>query len=135
MKRSIAALVLAAFLFALFGCAEPAEPAFVDTLPCNAQSGYTWVIFKSAGNTGDIDAEQTYRDDETYAQLGASGVLENTFTGVSPGKVTLRLYYVQPDSWNGLRSSADGAAYYEFQVDDDLSIRLLYSEVEFPDGF
>lgn len=135
MKKGLVIALTGMLLLALSACARSAEPAFTDTLPCDADGGYSWIISETADNTGDVEAEQVYRDDETYAMLGAPGVLETTFRGVVPGFVTVRLYYVHPDAWDGLRSSADGAAYYEFQVCDDLSIRLLYSEVEFPDRF
>lgn len=122
-------------LLGLSGCRKPAEPNFVDTLPCNQTSGYTWIARSNAGDTGKVALTQTYRDDETYALLGASGVLENAFVGVTPGVATIRLYYAHPDLWSGLNSDADGTAYYEFLVYDDLTISLLYSEVEFPESF
>ncbi len=122
-------------LLGLSGCRKPPEPNFVDTLPCNQSSGYTWIARSNAGDTGKVALTQTYRDDETYALLGASGVLENAFVGVTPGVATIRLYYAHPDLWSGLNSDADGTAYYEFLVYDDLTISLLYSEVEFPESF
>lgn len=134
-NRMFTLLWLAGAFLLLCACARAAKPEFTDTLPCNAEDGYTWLVYESADSIGHIDTEQTYREDETYAMLGAPGVLENVFRGVSPGLVTVRLYYVHAEDWDGLRSSAHGAAYYEFQVYDDLSIRLLYSEVEFPDRF
>ena len=119
----------------LAGCRKPPEPNFVDTLPCNNARGYTWIARSNAGDTGKVALTQTYRDDETYALFGASGVLENAFVGVTPGVATIRLYYAHPDLWSGLNSDADGTAYYEFLVYDDLTISLLYSEVEFPESF
>ena len=124
-----------ALLFALFGCRKAPEPSFVDTLPCNQDSGFTWVARSNPGDTGEVYLTQTYRDEETYELLGASGVLENSFVGMRPGVATIRLYYVQPDLWSGFKSDADGMAYYEFLVYEDLTISLLYSEVEFPDSF
>lgn len=130
-----ACLFALALVFALAGCRKPPEPNFVDTLPCNNARGYTWIARSNAGDTGKVALTQTYRDDETYALLGASGVLENAFVGVTPGVATIRLYYANPDDWSGYNSDADGTAYYEFLVYEDLTISLLYSEVEFPDSF
>jgi hypothetical protein len=135
MKKKLSLVFLAVVLVLLCACAKAPEASFTDTLPCDAADDYTWVAKLVAGSTGEVNLLQTYRDDETYALLGASGVLENAFTGVTPGIAIVRLYYVRPDDWDGYRSSADGVAYYEFEVYDDLTIRLLYSEVEFPDSF
>ena len=127
---------LAALLFAsLFGCAKKPEVTYVDTLPCDQASGFTWIVRASSGDTGKVFVDQIYRDDETYALLGASGVMEHDFAGVEPGVATIRLYYVHASDWDGLNSSAEGTAYYEFLVHDDLSISLMYSEVELPDSF
>ena len=57
-------------------------------------------------------------------------MLENAFTGTTPGIAIVRLYYVNPDDWDGYRSSAYGVAYYEFQVYEDLTISLLNEEHE-----
>ena len=122
-------------MLGLAGCRKPPEPNFIDTLPCNEARGFTWIARSNPGETGKVALTQTYRDDETYALLGASGVLENAFVGVTPGVATIRLYYANPDVWSGYNSDADGTAYYEFLVYEDLTISLLYSEVEFPDSF
>ena len=122
-------------MLGLVGCRKPPEPNFVDTLPCNQARGFTWIERSNPGDEGKVSLTQTYRDDETYALLGASGVLENAFVGVTPGVATIRLYYANPDVWSGYNSDADGTAYYEFLVYEDLTISLLYSEVEFPDSF
>jgi hypothetical protein len=119
----------------LCACSKTPEISYVDTLPCDAADGYTWVAKLVRGSTGEVNLAQEYRDDDTYELLGASGVLENAFTGTTPGIAIVRLYYVNPDDWDGYRSSAYGVAYYEFQVYEDLTISLLYSEVELPDSF
>ena len=131
-------LVLVLFVVlavSLCACSKTPELSFVDTLPCDAVDNYTWVAKLVRGSTGEVNLAQTYRDDDTYELLGASGVLENAFTGVTPGIAIVRLYYVNPDEWDGYRSSALGVAYYEFHVYEDLTISLLYSEVELPDSF
>lgn len=131
-------MMLAAFAVvavSLCACSKTPEVSYIDTLPCDAVDGYSWVAKLVRGSTGEVNLAQTYRDDETYEMLGASGVLENAFTGVTPGIAIVRLYYVRPDDWDGYRSSASGVAYYEFEVYEDLTISLLYSEVELPDSF
>jgi len=135
MKKLSLTALLAIMILSLFGCGKKPEVTYVDTLPCDQVSGYTWVARASSENTGQVYIGQTYRDDETYALLGASGVLENAFAGVIPGIATVRLYYVHALDWDGLNSSAEGTAYYEFLVYEDLTIRLLYSEIELPDTF
>lgn len=135
MKKTLLIALLVAMSLSLLGCKKKPEGLFVDTLPCDQASGYTWVARTSDGDTGMVYIEQFYRDDETYALLGASGVMENQFAGVVPGVATVRLYYVHESDWDGLNSGADGTAYYEFLVYDDLTISLLYSEVELPDSF
>ncbi len=110
-----------------------AQPTFSDTLPCNANDGNVWLAIERVGNTGDVDILQTYIEDDTFAPLGATGYNAIRFEGVSPGNVVVRLYYVSAAGWTGVHSDVNGAAYYEFQVLNDLSIKLLYSEVEFPD--
>lgn len=135
MKKKAILLALAAMLVCLCACSKSSEPTYTDTLPCNQAAGYTWVAKLVSGSTGEVGLTQTYSDDEAYAVMGASGMLENSFSGVSPGLAIVRMYYVCLDGWDGLRSSADGVAYYEFEVYDDLTIRLLYSEVELPDSF
>jgi hypothetical protein len=134
-RWSRTALLGLILLLGLSGCRKPPEPNFVDTLPCSQANGYTWIARSNSDDTGKVALTQTYRDDETYELLGASGVLENAFVGVTPGVATMRLYYARPDLWSGLNSDADGTAYYEFLVYDDLTISLLYSEVEFPESF
>ena len=133
-KKRILALLLAVFAL-LCACNQEHDPSYTDTLPCDEQSGYTWVARLVSGSTGAVNIAQTYKTDDTYALVGASGVLENEFTGVTTGLAIVRLYYVDPLTWDGLRSSAEGVAYYEFEVYDDLTIRLLYSEVELPDSY
>jgi hypothetical protein len=128
-------VLFAAAAVSLCACSKTPEISYVDTLPCDAENGYTWVAKLVRGSTGEVNLTQTYLDDDTYALLGASGVLENAFTGITPGLAIVRLYYVDPDEWDGYRSSASGVAYYEFQVYEDLTITLLYSEVELPDSF
>jgi len=128
-------LVFAVVAVSLCACSKTPEISFVDTLPCNAADGYTWVAKLVRGSTGEVNLAQTYTDDDAFALLGATGLLENAFTGVTPGIAIVRMYYVDPDEWDGYRSSASGVAYYEFQVYDDLTISLLYSEVELPDTF
>jgi len=135
MRKILVAALVAIMLLSLIGCGKKPEVTYVDTLPCDQASGYTWVARASNTNTGQVYIGQTYRDDETYALLGASGVLENAFAGVIPGVATVRLYYVHALDWDGLNSSAEGTAYYEFLVYEDLTIRLLYSEIELPDTF
>ena len=135
LKKTLLIALLVLMSVALFGCRKKPEVTYVDTLPCDQVSGYTWVARASSSNTGQVYIGQTYRDDETYSLLGASGVLENAFAGVVPGVATVRLYYVHSLDWDGLNSSAEGTAYYEFMVYEDLSIRLLYSEIELPDEF
>jgi len=135
MKKTLLLALLALMAVSLFGCRRKPEITFVDTLPCDQASGYTWIARASGGDTGQVYIEQTYRDDETYALLGASGVLENAFAGVLPGVATVRLYYVHALDWDGSNSSARGTAYYEFLVYEDLTISLLYAEVELPDSF
>ena len=134
-RWSLRVLLGFVLLLGLSGCRKPPEPNYVDTLPCDQATGYTWIARSNSGDTGKVALTQTYRDDETYELLGASGVLENAFVGVTPGVATIRLYYAHPDLWSGLNSDADGTAYYEFLVYDDLTISLLYSEVEFPESF
>ncbi len=128
-------VVFAAIAVSLCACSKTPEISYVDTLPCDAADGYTWVAKLVRGSTGEVNLMQTYRDDDTYELLGASGVLENAFTGIAPGIAIVRLYYVNPDEWDGYRSSASGVAYYEFQIFEDFTISLLYSEVELPDTF
>ena len=135
MKKTLLLLLCFATLAALFGCRKAPEPNYVDTLPCDQESGYTWIARSNPGDTGEVALTQTCRDEETYELLGASGVLENAFVGVTPGVATIRLYYAHPEGWSGFKSDADGTAYYEFLVYEDLTISLLYSEVEFPDSF
>lgn len=135
MKKLLLGASVALMILSLFGCGKKPEVTYVDTLPCDQASGYTWVARASSEDTGQVYIGQTYRDDETYALLGASGVLENAFAGVTPGIATVRLYYVHSLDWDGLNSSAEGTAYYEFLVYEDLTIRLLYSEIELPDSF
>ena len=135
MKKTLLIALIIAMSLSLFGCKKKSEGLFVDTLPCDQASGYTWVARESQGDTGMLFIEQFYRDDETYALLGASGVMENQFAGVVPGVASVRLYYVHESDWDGFNSSAEGTAYYEFMVYDDLTISLLYSEVELPDTF
>ncbi|MEA4870385.1 MAG: hypothetical protein VB062_07080 [Christensenella sp.] len=135
MKKPLLIGLLIAMCVLLFGCKKKPEGLFVDTLPCDQAGGYTWVARASAGDTGQVYIEQAYRNDETYELMGASGVMENQFAGVVPGIATVRLYYVHESDWDGINSGADGTAYYEFLVYDDLTISLLYSEVELPDTF
>ena len=135
MKKTLLIAMIIAVSLSLFGCKKKSEGLFIDTLPCDQASGYTWVARASDSDTGQVYIEQFYRDDDTYALLGASGVMENQFAGVVPGIASVRLYYVQQVDWDGFNSSADGTAYYEFMVYDDLTISLLYSEVELPDTF
>ncbi len=135
MKKTLLFAIIIAVSLSLFGCKKKPETMFIDTLPCDQASGYTWVARTSSGDTGKVFVDQIYRDDDTYALLGASGVMENDFAGVVPGVATVRLYYVHEVDWNGFNSSAEGTAYYEFIVYDDLTISLLYSEVELPDTF
>ena len=135
MKKTLLIILIAAICVTIFGCKKKTETLFVDTLPCDQASGYTWVARVSGGDTGKIFIDQIYREDETYALLGASGVMENDFVGVEPGVVTVRLYYVHEADWDGFNSSAEGTAYYEFLIREDLTINLLYSEVELPDSF
>ena len=135
MKKVLPVLLSILSLILLFGCRKNPVPNYVDTLPCDQESGYTWIARSNPDDTGEVSLTQTYRDDETYALLGASGVLENAFVGLTPGVATIRLYYAHPEKWSGFNSDADGTAYYEFLVYDDLTISLLYSEVEFPDSF
>lgn len=133
-KKRILALLFAMVLL-LCACNQERDPSYTDTLPCDEKSGYTWVARLVSGSTGAVNISQTYSADDTYALMGASGILENAFTGVTPGLAIVRLYYVNPLTWDGLRSSAEGVAYYEFEVYDDLTIRLLYSEVELPGSY
>ena len=139
MKKTLKKTLFTAWVFlliaSLFGCTKKPEVTYVDTLPCDQASGFTWVARAGNDDTGQVYIGQTYRDDETYAFMGASGVLENAFAGVVPGVATVRLYYVHALDWDGSNSSAEGTAYYEFMVYDDLTIRLLYSEIELPDEF
>jgi hypothetical protein len=135
MKKMLLAAWIALMIFSLIGCRRKPEITYIDTLPCDQASGYTWVARSSAANTGQVYIGQTYRDDETYALMGASGVLENAFAGVVPGVAAVRLYYVHPLTWDGSNSEARGTAYYEFLVYEDFTIRLLYSEIELPDEF
>ncbi len=135
MKKTLLLLWIAAVCVLFLGCKKKPDVSFVDTLPCDQANGYTWVARGGSGDTGKVIIDQIYRDDDTYELLGVSGVLENDFAGVIPGVATMRLYYVHAEDWDGLNSSADGTAYYEFLVYDDLTISLLYSEVELPDNF
>jgi hypothetical protein len=135
MKKTLLIALIIAVCLSFIGCKKKPETMFVDTLPCNQAKGYTWVARASNGDTGKVFVDQIYRDDETYELLGASGVLENDFAGVEPGVATMRLYYVHEADWDGYNSSAEGTAYYEFLVYDDLTISLLYSEVELPDSY
>ena len=135
MKKILLFGLLIAMSVLLFGCKKKPEGMFVDTLPCDQAAGYTWVARASSGDTGQVFIEQTYRDDETYGMMGASGVTENQFAGVVPGIATVRLYYVHESDWDGFNSGATGTAYYEFLVYDDLTISLLYSEIELPDSY
>lgn len=135
MKKSLLSALIALMILSLFGCGKKPEVTYVDTLPCDQASGYTWVARANSKSTGQVYIGQTYRDDETYALMGASGVLENAFAGVIPGVASVRLYYVHSLDWDGSNSSAKGTAYYEFLVYEDLTIRLLYSQIELPDEF
>ena len=135
MKKKLILVLFAVILALLCACAKTHEVSYTDTLPCDNGSGHTWVAKLVSGSTGEVGISQTYRDDETYALMGASGVMENGFTGITPGLAIVRLYYVDPTKWDGFRSSADGVAYYEFEVYDDLTIRLQYSEVELPETY
>ena len=135
MKKTLLIAITVIVCLSLFGCKKKPETMYIDTLPCDQTGGYTWVARISSGDTGKVFVDQIYRDDDTYALLGASGVMENEFAGVSPGIATVRLYYVNVADWDGLNSSADGTAYYEFLVYDDLTISLLYSEIELPDRY
>ena len=135
MKKTLLIGLLIAMGVLLFGCKKKPEGMFVDTLPCDQAAGYTWIARASNGDTGQVFIEQTYRDDETYKMMGASGVTENQFAGVVPGIATVRLYYVHESDWDGINSGATGTAYYEFLVYDDLTISLLYSEIELPDSY
>jgi hypothetical protein len=135
MKRKTFLPVFAAILVCLCACSKAPEPTYTDTLPCDQVNGFTWVAKLSSSSVGEVGLTQTYSDGDADAVLGASGVLENAFTGLTPGLAIVRMYYVRPDEWDGYRSSASGVAYYEFEVYDDLTIRLLYSEVELPDSF
>ena len=135
MNKALLTALLAVMIASLLKKKKKPEITYVDTLPCDQASGYTWVARSSSDDTGQVYIGQTYRDDETYALMGASGVLENAFAGVVPGIATVRLYYVHALDWDGSNSSAEGTAYYEFLVYDDLTIRLLYSEIELPDEF
>ena len=135
MKKTLLIALFALIIASLFGCRKEPEVTYVDTLPCDQAGGFTWVARSSADDTGQVYIGQTYRDDETYELMGASGVLENAFAGVVPGIATVRLYYVHAIDWDGYNSSATGTAYYEFLVYDDLTISLLYSEIELPDEF
>ena len=135
MKKIGLSALLALMILSLFGCGKKPEVTYVDTLPCDQASGYSWVARANSKNTGQVYIGQTYRDDETYQMMGASGVMENQFAGVVPGIATVRLYYVHESDWDGINSGALGTAYYEFQVYDDLTIRLLYSEIELPDSY
>ena len=135
MKKTLLGALVALMLLSLFGCGKKPEITYVDTLPCDQASGYTWVARANSKNTGQVYIGQTYRDDETYELMGASGVLENAFAGVVPGVASVRLYYVHSLDWDGSNSSAKGTAYYEFLVYEDLTIRLLYSEIELPDEY
>lgn len=134
MKKRLIPLVLAVMLVLLCGCDKPHDVSFTDTLPYSSKSGCSWVARLVSGSTGEVGISQTYRSDETYAPMGADGVIENVFTGLTPGIAIVRLYYVDA-SWDGFRSTAAGVAYYEFEVYDDLTINLLYSEVELPDTY
>lgn len=135
MKKALLFITIAALVLAMCGCRKSPEPSYVDTLPCDEADGYSWVARSNPGDTGKVALTQTYRDDETYELLGASGVLENAFVGTEPGVATIRMYYVEPDTWDGFKSESSGTAYYEFLVYEDLTISLLYSEIEFPDTF
>jgi hypothetical protein len=135
MKKTLLIALIALTIASLFGCRKKPEISYVDTLPCDQASGYTWVARCGVNDTGQIYIGQTYREDDTYALMGANGVLENAFAGVVPGIATVRLYYVHALDWDGFNSSAEGTAYYEFLVYDDLTISLLYSEIELPDEF
>ena len=134
MKKKLISVLIAVMLVFLCACNKPHDASFTDTLPYSSKSGYTWVARLVSGSTGEVGISQTYRADETYALMGADGVIENVFTGLTPGIAIVRLYYVDA-SWDGFRSSASGVAYYEFEVYSDLTINLQYSEVELPDTF
>ena len=135
LKRSLLFALILLLVASLFGCAKKPEVTYVDTLPSDQANGFSWVARAGSDDTGQVYIGQTYRDDETYAFMGASGVLENAFAGVVPGIATVRLYYVHALDWDGSNSSAKGTAYYEFMVYEDLTIRLLYSEIELPDEY
>ena len=134
MKKRLLPVLFVMMFALLCACGKPHDASFTDTLPYSSKSGYTWVARLVSGSTGEVGISQTYRADETYALMGADGVIENVFTGLTPGVAIVRLYYVDA-SWDGFRSTASGVAYYEFEVYDDLTINLLYSEVELPDTF
>ena len=135
LKKAILLILITLLLGSVLACEKKPEVTYVDTLPCDQARGFTWVARAGNDDTGEVYIGQTYRDDETYALMGASGVLENAFAGVVPGIATVRLYYVHALDWDGSNSSAEGTAYYEFMVYDDLTIRLLYSEIELPDEY
>ena len=134
-KKALLFALILLLIASLFGCAKKPEVTYVDTLPSDQANGFSWVARAGSGDTGQVYIGQTYREDETYAFMGASGVLENAFAGVVPGIATVRLYYVHALDWDGSNSSAKGTAYYEFMVYEDLTIRLLYSEIELPDEY
>ena len=134
MKKKLIPVLIAVVHVFLCACNKPHDASFTDTLPYDSKSGCSWVARLVSGSTGEVGISQTYRADETYALMGADGVIENVFTGLTPGIAIVRLYYVDA-SWDGFRSTASGVAYYEFEVYDDLTINLLYSEVELPDTY
>jgi len=69
----------------LCACNKPHDASFTDTLPYDSKSGCSWVARLVSGSTGEVGISQTYRADETYALMGADGVIENVFTGLTPG--------------------------------------------------
>lgn len=132
---TVVALLLC-MLCAFAGCkAAPETDAYTDSLPASSKSGRKWMVYVLMDSTGDVAISQSTAENDAYAMLGADSRTEHLIVGTEPGQVNIRMYYVDPAEWTGFRSDAYGVAYYELLIDDDLSIRLLYSEVELPEEY
>ena len=84
LKRSLLFALILLLVASLFGCAKKPEVTYVDTLPSDQANGFSWVARAGSDDTGQVYIGQTYRDDETYAFMGASGVLKTLLQVLCP---------------------------------------------------
>lgn len=128
-------LLILCLCYAASGCGKK-EASYVDNLPANPTTGYNWQVSElepSGEYDGQVTAEIVYAPGEDPGQVaGAPGVSRVTITGAAPGKARLQLVYVQAWEYDGDPASAGGRAYYEFQVETDLSLELLGASYSLP---